>query len=84
MARRLKDGSIAEVLAFKRLLTQAEAALYLSTSPQTLKAWPIKPRIRPDGVKRYDIRDLDAFSDGLPYDGEEDGCDGSTGWEDFA
>jgi len=66
--------------AGKRLLTQGEAAAYLSTCAQTLKSWPIAPRTRPDGRMVYDIRDLDHFADNLPYDGEVKSE--ITGWED--
>jgi len=64
-----------------RLMTQGEAATYLRTSPETLKSWPTMPRVRPDGRKVYDIRDLDSFADSLPYDGEQKPQE--TGWEDI-
>lgn len=66
----------------KRWMTQGEAAAYLSTSPQTLKSWPVAPRVRPDGRKIYDIRDLDNFADTMPLDGDNGGGDATTGWED--
>jgi len=69
--------------AGKRLLTQGEAAAYLSTCAQTLKSWPICPRVRPDGRKVYDIRDLDVFADNLPADGEVEEVANGAGWEDF-
>lgn len=68
--------------AGKRLLTQGEAAAYLCTSAQTLKSWPIVPRVRPDGRRVYDIRDLDVFADNLPADGEVEEAH-ATGWEDL-
>lgn len=64
-----------------RLMTQGEAATYLRTSPETLKSWPIMPRVRPDGRKVYDIRDLDTFADNLPYDGEVKAV--NDGWQDI-
>jgi len=79
----MSGQSIKKYPSGKRLLTLSEAASYLSTSPQTLKTWPINPSTRPDGRKVYDIRVLDNFADNLPTDGEEEEKADGAGWEDF-
>lgn len=64
------------------LMPKGDAARYLGTSPQTLDTWGIPAKVRPDGRKVYDRRDLDAFAANLPYEGEESRDE--TGWEDIA
>jgi len=45
------------------------AAHYLGISPSKLRGLSI-PRRRDEGNVLYDIRDLDAWADNLPYEGE--------------
>ena len=60
-----------------------DAARYLGTSVVTLRKWGIPAKVRPDGRRVYDRRDLDAFAADLPYeDGEVPQHE--TGWEDLA
>jgi hypothetical protein len=59
-----------------RLMPAPQAAHYLGMSASTLRTLPI-PR-KESGAKRlYDVRDLDAYADDLPYEGEskENTCD---------
>lgn len=71
-------------LSVQRLLMpKGEAARYLGTSPRTFDTWGIPAKVRPDGRRVYDRRDLDAFAAELPYDGEE-AARHETGWEDVA
>lgn len=51
-----------------RLLSVSEAAVYLGLSPTTLRGLPI-PRRMHNSRRLYDIRDLDAYADDLPYEG---------------
>lgn len=52
-----------------RLLSASEAAVYLGLSATTLRGLPI-PRRMHNARRLYDIRDLDAYADALPYEGE--------------
>lgn len=62
-----------------RLLPAPKAAHYLGVSESKLRTLPI-PRKRMDGKRVYDRFDLDAYSDGLPYeDTGENTCDGLFG-----
>lgn len=59
-----------------RLMPAPQAAHYLGVSSSTLRTLPIARK--ENGAKRlYDVRDLDAFADALPYEGEaeENTCD---------
>lgn len=49
-----------------RLLSAPRAAAYLGVSATTLRGLPI-PRRQLGGRRLYDIRDLDAYADDLPY-----------------
>jgi len=60
----------------RRLLSVEEAAKFLSLSPRTLyngscrsskSPFPVKPK-RYGRRLLYDIHDLEAFADGLPYE----------------
>lgn len=46
-----------------------EAAAYLGLSASTLRGLPIARRVH-NSRRLYDIRDLDAYADDLPYEGE--------------
>lgn len=52
-----------------RLLSVSEAATYLGLSATTLRGLPIPRRVH-NSRRLYDIRDLDAYADTLPYEGE--------------
>lgn len=52
-----------------RLLSVSEAAAYLGLSASTLRGLPIARRVH-NSRRLYDIRDLDAYADDLPYEGE--------------
>ncbi len=51
------------------LLGEPDAALYLGIGTTTLRKLGIKRRVL-GGRRLYDRRDLDAFADALPYEGE--------------
>ena len=54
-----------------RLMKAPEAARYLSISESKLQGLDIRRKV--DGGNRlYDIRDLDAYADSLPYEGEQE------------
>ena len=53
-----------------RLVQETAAAHYLGMSPSKLRSLGLPRRVS-DGNKLYDIRDLDAFADALPYEGQE-------------
>lgn len=58
------------------LLPAPQAAAYIGVSVSMLRTLPIPRRVL--GAKRlYDRRDLDAYADELPYEGESEGntCD---------
>ncbi len=64
----------------RRLLSVEEAAKFLSLSPRTLyngscrssrAPFPVKPK-RYGRRVLFDIRDLEAFADSLPYDREQE------------
>lgn len=61
--------SRAELTFRPRLLSASEAAAYLGLSATTLRGLPI-PRRMHNTRRLYDIRDLDAYADDLPYEGE--------------
>lgn len=54
-----------------RLLSVSAAAAYLGLSATTLRGLPI-PRRMHNSRRLYDIRDLDAYADALPYEGDSD------------
>lgn len=77
-----------------RLLPPDAAAAYIGVSPSALRAMRAEGRLVPRLLgqrPRYDIRDLDAFVEALPYDdrpatdagpaetGEERQCDEAFG-----
>ncbi len=51
------------------LLGETDAARYLGIGTTTLRGLAIKRR-KLGGRRLYDRRDLDAFADSLPYEGE--------------
>ncbi len=51
------------------LLGEADAARYLGIGTTTLRGLGLKRRVL-GGRRLYDRRDLDAFADALPYEGE--------------
>lgn len=53
-----------------RLMPAATAAHYLGISQSKLRSIGIARRIS-EGNRLYDIRDLDAWADNLPLEGEE-------------
>jgi hypothetical protein len=60
----------------RRLLGEADAAAYLGIGATNLRGLGLPRRVL--GTRRlYDVADLDAFADGLPYEGEAGGntCD---------
>ena len=63
------------------LLSEADGALYLGIGVTTMRGLGIRRKML--GARRlYDIRDLDAFRDGLPYEDEnreEESCDAAFG-----
>lgn len=63
-----------------RLMPAPWAAAYLGVSVSTLSALNI-PRKERGRNRLYDRRDLDAYADALPYEGQEDGnsCEGLFG-----
>jgi hypothetical protein len=67
----------------RRLLGERAAAEYLGVSPTTLRGLGLPRRML--GARRlYDVADLEAFADALPYEGDSGGnsCDaiwGATG-----
>lgn len=65
----------------KRLLSVEDAAVYLGLSPRTLfnaiaskskDPFPVKPK-RFGKRRLFDVKDLDAFADNLPYADNPDG-----------
>ena len=64
------------------LLGEADAARYLEIGATTLRGLGLKRRVL-GGRRLYDRRDLDAFVDALPYEGEGNGrtntCDAVFG-----
>lgn len=60
-----------------RLMKAPAAAHYLGVSPTKLRALNL-PCKREGGNVLYDIRDLDAFADRLPYEESESSDNG--GW----
>jgi hypothetical protein len=64
-----------------RAMQESAAAAYVGVSPSKLRTLPIPRRI--SGANRlYDRHDLDAWVDGLPYEGESDqenSCDAAFG-----
>lgn len=68
--------------AFAPLLMQAPvAAAYLGVSATKLRALGIQRKVM-GGNRLYDRRDLDAFADALPYEGEDgakQSCDQAFG-----
>lgn len=52
-----------------RLLKAADAAVYLGISPTKLRDLDLPRRVM-GGNRLYDIRDLDAYADSLPYEGQ--------------
>jgi hypothetical protein len=72
MTRRLAPQTRAPV----RLLGERAAAEYLGISPTNLRGLGLPRRVL--GARRlYDVADLEAFADALPYEGESGGsaCD---------
>lgn len=56
-----------------RLLHASAAAAYAGVSVNTLRKLPVQRRmVRSKPL--YDIRDLDAYIDELPYEGEQQGA----------
>ena len=53
----------------RRMLNAREAAEYTGIKAAQL---PVQPVELPNGKKLYDLRDLDAFLDGLKGEGESD------------
>ncbi len=51
------------------LLGEVDAARYLGIGTTTLRGLGLKRRVL-GGRRLYDRRDLDAFADALPYEGE--------------
>lgn len=64
------------------LLGEKDAARYLGISETKLRGLGIKRRML-GGRRLFDRRDLDAFADSLPYEGEGEAevntCDGAFG-----
>lgn len=67
-------------LLLPRLLPSKSAAIYIGVSESKLRLLNI-PRKELDGKRLYDRLDLDAYADGLSYEGEARGnsCDGRFG-----
>jgi hypothetical protein len=70
-----KQNTLPPTLA-PRLLAREPSAAYVCTSPNTFdvlveKGVMPKPRILSAGRKAWDVRDLDAAVDRLPYDGAD-------------
>ena len=55
----------------RALLSEEDAALYLGIGRTTLRGLGI-PRRKLGARRLFDVRDLDAFRDNLPYEGEDD------------
>ncbi len=51
------------------LLGESDAAFYLGIGTTTLRGLGLKRRVL-GGRRLYDRRDLDAYADSLPYEGE--------------
>ena len=67
------------ILVLPSLLGEHDAAKYLGISPSTLRKLNIPRRVL--GARRlYDRRDLDAFVDELPYEGEAENMDEAEEW----
>ncbi len=63
---------MAEAAFLPALMGEGDAAFYIGVSAGTLRKLHIPRKVL--GSRRlYDRRDLDAFSDGLPYEGEGNG-----------
>ena len=65
----------------RRLYRASPAAVYLGISATKLRTLNIPRRVI-DKIPLYDVRDLDAYVDGLPYEGESEGensCDAVFG-----
>ena len=59
------------------LLSEPDAALWLGISASTLRGLGIPRRVL--GRRRlYDVRDLIAYRDGLPYEGDEATAESNT------
>ena len=63
---------MAEAAFTPAMMGAGDAAFYIGVSPSTLRKLHI-PRKVLGGRRLYDRRDLDAFRDGLPYEGEGNG-----------
>lgn len=64
-----------------RLLSAQAAAAYLGLSVTTLRSLPIPRRVW-NARRLYDLHDLDAYADALPYEGDEsevEACDRAFG-----
>lgn len=64
-----------------RLMQAPAAARYLGISETKLRGLPIPRRVS-GGNRLYDRHDLDAYADGLPYEGDRAGentCDAAFG-----
>ncbi len=67
------------ILTLPSLLGEHDTAKYLGISPSTLRKLKIPRRVL--GARRlYDRRDLDAFVDELPYEGEAENMDEAEEW----
>lgn len=55
-----------------RLLSAPDAAAYLGLSVTSLRGLPIPRRVW-NARRLYDLRDLDAYADALPYEGDTGG-----------
>ena len=77
-----KQAALPRTLA-PRLIGREQAAAYVNVSPNTFddmveKGIMPKPRLLTGRRKAWDVRDLDAAIDALPYDGGEIAAD--EGW----
>ncbi len=61
------------------LLGTADAARYLGISATTLRGLELRRRVL-GGRRLYDRRDLDAFANELPYEGEGEKVDEAEEW----
>ena len=67
------------ILILPSLLGEHDAAKYLGISKSTLRTLGISRRML-GGRRLYDRRDLDAFVDELPYEGEAENMDEAEEW----
>ena len=68
----MTGAAMADATFQPALMGEGNAAFYIGVSPSTLRKLHIRRKVL--GSRRlYDRRDLDAFRDGLPYEGEDNG-----------